>query len=76
MNEHRNTAMAAIMAAAEAADAKGVPSKVFADTLVEAAMTLVAATEGGMEGLANWHRMEARTIMQAIVDKQAGMLPN
>ena len=55
----RDLALAAILAAAEATEEKGVPKETFYATLLETAMSMVSATQGGPAGLARWHREEA-----------------
>lgn len=51
-------AQAALLAAAEAAGAKGVTREAFLTVMVECAMQLVTTAEGGLAGLAEWHRRE------------------
>lgn len=59
-NEQKAVALTAILAAAEAAEANGAAPEVVFDVLLTVAMRLVTVAEGGLSGLAEWHRKEAK----------------
>lgn len=62
IQRQREVVISALVAAAEAATAKGASTEVFFATLVESAMIAVRAAEGGSRGLAQWHMREAASL--------------
>lgn len=56
----RQVAINSIFEGANAAVEKGVPDQVVLDQLVCMAMEMIAAAHGGLSGLAEWHRKEAK----------------
>lgn len=65
-NEQKAVALTAILAAAEAAEANGAAPEVIFDVVLAVAMRLVTVAEGGLGGLAEWHRKEAEGLKARI----------
>lgn len=59
-------ALSAILAASEAAESGGAEPEAIFDAILEVAMKYVAASCGGLAGLADWHSKEAERLRARI----------
>lgn len=66
--QQKALALSAILAAAEAAEAGGAEPEAVFDTILIVAMHMVTVAEGGLAGLARWHRAEAEGLEARIAN--------
>lgn len=64
MDKHRANAATAIALGIEAAADKGVSGDIILQEMIRITLALIASTEGGKEGLANWLEAQAVAVRE------------